>query len=88
MYTQLYQTVEKFPVVTHKEIQVEIVPSEAAKKNNDIEFYEIEFKGRKTPNKYNVKPNIKIVKLIGLQSDTTYLIKVFAVRSSSKFSSL
>lgn len=72
----------KFPVVTHKEIQVEIVPSEVAKKNNDIEFYEIEFKGRKTPNKYNVKPNIKIVKLIGLQSDTRYLIKVFAVRNS------
>lgn len=72
----------KFPVVTHKEIQVEIVPSELAKKNNDIEYYEIEFKGRKTPNKYNVKPNIKIVKLIGLQSDTRYLIKVFAVRNS------
>ena len=76
---------KKFPVVTHKEIQVEIVPSELAKKNNDIEYYEIEFKGRKTPNKYNVKPNIKIVKLIGLQSDTRYLIKVFAVRNSSKY---
>ena len=79
------KSLKKFPVVTHKEIQVEIVPSELAKKNNDIEYYEIEFKGRKTPNKYNVKPNIKIVKLIGLQSDTRYLIKVFAVRNSSKY---
>ena len=32
-------------MVTHKEIQVEIVPSDMAKRNNDIEFYEIEFKG-------------------------------------------
>ena len=83
-YTVKNEFFKKFPVVTHKEIQVEIVPSELAKKNNDIEYYEIEFKGRKTPNKYNVKPNIKIVKLIGLQSDTRYLIKVFAVRNSSK----
>ena len=72
----------KFPVVTHKEIQVEIIPSEDAKLRNNIDKYEIEFKGRKTPNKYNVKPNIKIVKLIGLQSDTEYLIKVFAIRNN------
>ena len=72
----------KFPVVTHKEIQVEIVPSDRGDEN--VDYYEIEFKGRKTPNKYNVKPSIKIVKLIGLQSDTNYLIKVFAVRKSSK----
>jgi len=70
----------KFPVVTHKEIQVEIVPSDMGDEN--VDYYEIEFKGRKTPNKYNVKPSIKIVKLIGLQSDTNYLIKVFAVRKS------
>ena len=75
----------KFPVVTHKEIQVEIVPSEDARINNNIDKYEIEFKGRKTPNKYSVKPNIKIVKLIGLQSDTEYLIKVYAIRNKSKF---
>jgi len=75
----------KFPVVTHKEIQVEIVPSEDALLKKNIDKYEIEFKGRKTPNKYNVKPNIKIVKLIGLQSDTEYLIKVFAIRNNSKF---
>ena len=74
----------KFPVVTHKEIQVEIIPSEDAKLRNNIDKYEIEFKGRKTPNKYNVKPNIKIVKLIGLQSDTEYLIKVFAIRNNGK----
>ena len=72
----------KFPVVTHKEIQVEIVPSDRGDEN--VDYYEIEFKGRKTPNKYNVKPSIKIVKLIGLQSDTNYLIKVFAVRKSSE----
>lgn len=69
-----------FPVVTHKEIQVEIIPSGDAKRHQNIDKYEIEFKGRKTPNKYNVKPNIKIVKLIGLQSDTVYQIKVFSVR--------
>merc|ERR1711885_111548 len=51
----------KFPVVTHKEIQVEIVPSDRGDEN--VDYYEIEFKGRKTPNKYNVKPSIKIVKL-------------------------
>ena len=50
--------------------------------DENVDYYEIEFKGRKTPNKYNVKPSIKIVKLIGLQSDTNYLIKVFAVRKS------
>lgn len=74
----------KFPVVTHKEIQVEIVPSEDARINNNIDKYEIEFKGRKTPNKYSVKPNIKIVKLIGLQSDTEYLIKVYAIRNKTQ----
>ena len=74
----------KFPVVTHKEIQVEIVPSDDANLKKNIDKYEIEFKGRKTPNKYNVKPNIKIVKLIGLQSDTEYLIKVYAIRRNGK----
>ena len=53
--------------------------------DENVDYYEIEFKGRKTPNKYNVKPSIKIVKLIGLQSDTNYLIKVFAVRKSGMY---
>ena len=74
----------EFPVVTHKEIQVEIVPSDDANLKKNIDKYEIEFKGRKSPNKYNVKPNIKIVKLIGLQSDTEYLIKVYAIRRNGK----
>lgn len=46
----------------------------------NIDQYEIQFKGKKQPNIYKVKPSIKVVKLIGLQSDTLYEIKVYASR--------
>ena len=74
----------KFPVVTHKEIQVEIVPSDDANLTKNIDRYEIEFTGRKTSNKYNVNANIKNVKLVRLQSDTEYLINVCAIRGDGE----
>ena len=46
----------------------------------NIDQYEIMFKGKKQPNIYKVRPSIKVVKLIGLQSDTLYEIKVYATR--------
>ncbi|CAG5090916.1 Oidioi.mRNA.OKI2018_I69.PAR.g12767.t1.cds [Oikopleura dioica] len=70
----------KFPMVSHKCIHVEIIPSDDAKKFANIDQYEIMFKGKKQPNIYKVRPSIKVVKLIGLQSDTLYEIKVYATR--------